>query len=252
MNSMKKIHAIVLAAGKGTRMKATTMPKVLFPVSGQPILTYLLNTLKQAEIVRPILVIGFRGDRVRETYGDDYDYVVQEEQLGTGHAVLQVKPLLADQDGCTLILNGDHPFYRPETLRRMVSAVLEDGATVALLSGRFDSPDFDAFGRIVSDENNKVLSIIEAKDATEETRNIRLMNLGCYAVDNRWLWQALPKIEKSPVTGEYYVTDLVAEAVADGKKVIAVEIKDSREALGINTLEHLAEAEKLITDMVAA
>lgn len=251
MKSMSNIHAIVLAAGKGTRMKATTIPKVLFPVAGQPMLSYLLKTLKNAKIVRPILVVGFCGDKVREAYGQDYDYVTQQEQLGTGHAVLQVEPLLADKDGCTLILNGDHPFYRAETLRRMVSAVIDDGATIALLSGRFDSPDFDAFGRVVCDENKKVIRIVEAKDATEEIRDIRLMNLGCYAVDNRWLWQALPKIEKSPVTGEYYVTDLVAEAVADGKKVIAVEIKDSREALGINTLEHLAEAEKITADLVA-
>lgn len=242
---MKNIHAIVLAAGKGTRMNATTMPKVLFPVAGRPMLAHLLDSLAAAGITRPIIVVGFLAEKVKETFGDAYDYVLQSEQLGTGHAVQMARESLENEDGCTLIINGDHPFFRPATFQRLVKAVNEQNATVAVLSGLMHGEEFDAFGRLVTDDEGHVQRIVEVKDATEEEKAIRLMNLGGYAVDNKWLWHALEDLTKSAATGEYYITDIVGKAVEEGKKVVAVRIEDEAEALGINTLDHLAEAEKI-------
>lgn len=243
---MNKVHAIVLAAGKGTRMKAKTIPKVLFPVSGKPMLAYLLETLKAATIDSPILVVGFLGHKVVDTFGQfAYRYVFQNKRLGTAHAVKAALPLLKDESGATLILNGDHPFYRATTFQRLADAVLQKGATVAVLTGNLNGEEFDAFGRVITDQAGHVLRIVEAKDANEEERSVRLMNLGCYCVDNQWLWQAIKKVKKSPVSGEYYVTDLVSLAVKEDKKIIAIHIENETEAIGINTLDHLADAERV-------
>lgn len=242
---MKNIYAIVLAAGKGTRMKSKTMPKVLFPVAGRPMLAYVLDSLAQAGITRPILVVGFLGQKIKAVFGDAYDYCTQRVRLGTGHAVRMAAPLLEGKPGCTVIINGDQPFFRPGTFHRLAEAVTERGATVAVLSGLMRSKEFDAFGRVITDKEGHVLRIVEVKDATEKERSIRLMNLGGYAVDNEWLWPVLKKLKKSPVTGEYYITDIISEAVRQGKKVVAIRIEDRAEALGINTLDHLAEAERI-------
>lgn len=242
---MENVHAIVLAAGKGTRMKAKTIPKVLFPVAGRPMLAHLIDSLAEAGIAKPVIVVGFLAKKVMETFGDSYDYAYQRMRLGTGHAVMSAKHLLADKKGCTLIVNGDHPFFRASTIQRMAAAVTEKGATVAVLSGVMTEPEFDAFGRVITDKEGHVLRIVEVKDATEEEKKVRQVNLGCYAVDNEWLWQTLKGLKKSTATGEYYITDIVAEAVKQGKKVTVVHVEDKSEALGINTLDHLAEAERI-------
>jgi bifunctional UDP-N-acetylglucosamine pyrophosphorylase/glucosamine-1-phosphate N-acetyltransferase len=242
---MENVHAIVLAAGKGTRMKAKTIPKVLFPVAGKPMLAHLLESLADAGITKPVIVVGFLAKKVIETFGNSYPYAFQRMRLGTGHAVMSAKEHLIGKPGCTLIVNGDHPFFRPGTIQRMITAVTERKATVAVLSGLMTDPEFDAFGRVVTDEEGHVLRIVEVKDATEEEKKIRQVNLGCYAVDNEWLWQTLKGLKKSTATGEYYITDIVGAAVKEGKKVTVVHIEDKAEALGINTLDHLAEAERI-------
>lgn len=242
---MNNIHAIVLAAGKGTRMQSDTLPKVLFPIAGKPMLTYVLDALKAAGIEKPLIIVGFLAAKIKETFGDSYTYVWQKEQLGTGHAVVSAKALLHDKDGTTLIINGDQPFFSPNTLKRLASAINDRGATVAVLTGLMRSKEFDAFGRVVTDKDGHVLRIVEVKDATEKEKSIRSMNLGGYAVDNQWLWPVLKNLKKSRSTGEYYITDIIGEAVRQGKKVIAIRIEDKAEAIGINTLDHLAEAERL-------
>lgn len=243
---MEKIHAIVLAAGKGSRMKAKTTPKVLFPIDGKPMLAYLLDTLTKAGIERPTIVVGFLAKKVMDTFGDNYPYAYQRKRLGTGHAVMAARDHLEKEEGCTLIINGDHPFFRPSTFKRLTDAVTERGATVAVLTGQMRSKEFDGFGRVLTDKEGHVQSIIEVKDATEREKKVRLMNLGGYAVDNEWLWKTLKKLKKSRATGEYYITDIVGAAVSEGKKVVAIKIEDKNEALGINTHDHLAEAEKIL------
>lgn len=245
---MNQVHAIVLAAGKGTRMKSKTLPKVLFKIAGKPMLAYVLENLKAAGIEKPIIVVGFLARKVRDYFGPDQVYVMQRRKLGTAHAVAQAAPLLDQASGCTLIINGDQPFFRPSSVKRLTEAVLTRGATVAVLTGQMESSEFDAFGRVITDEAGHVLRIVEVKDATPEEKAVRLMNLGGYAVDNQWLWQAIKAIKKSAVSGEYYITDLIGEAVKEGKKVIAITIEDKAEAIGINSLDHLAEAERLFQE----
>ncbi len=241
---MKDIHAIVLAAGRGKRMQSKSLPKVLFKIGGQPMLSYVFKSLAASGIESPIVVIGFMGKKIVAAFPSQR-YVWERRQLGTGHAVTKARPLLEGQSGCTLIINGDQPFFRPSTLKRLSEAVTKQGAAVAVLTGLMESEEFDAFGRVVTDAAGHILRIVELKDASETEKKIRLMNLGGYAVDNAWLWPALRKLKKSPVSGEYYITDIVSLAVAKGKKVIAIPIEDKGEAIGINTLAHLAEAERL-------
>jgi bifunctional UDP-N-acetylglucosamine pyrophosphorylase/glucosamine-1-phosphate N-acetyltransferase len=242
---MEQIHAIVLAAGKGTRMQSDTLPKVLFPIAGKPMLSYVINTLEKVGIHKPIIVVGFLSDLVKQAFGPKYPYAIQEVQLGTGHAVLAAHDHLADAEGCTLIINGDQPFFSPNSVNKLVEAVNVKGATIAVMTGLMRGKEFDAFGRVITDKEGHVQRIVEVKDATDKEKTVRLMNLGGYAVDNAWLWQVLKDIKRSEATGEYYITDLIGEAVNQGKKVISVRIEEKAEALGINTLEHLAEAERL-------
>ncbi len=208
-------------------------------------LAHTLKSLHEAGIASPIIVVGFLAKKVMAAFGDSYKYSLQRKRLGTAHAVGSARPFLGEKEGCTLILSGDQPFFRPSTVKRLVSAVIEKGATVAVLTGLMEDKEFDAFGRVLTDEQGHVLRIVEVKDATEEEKKVRLMNLGGYAVDNAWLWQTLKKIKKSPATGEYYLTDIIAAAVNEGKKVISIQIEDKAEAIGINTLDHLAEAERI-------
>jgi bifunctional UDP-N-acetylglucosamine pyrophosphorylase/glucosamine-1-phosphate N-acetyltransferase len=159
---------------------------------------------------------------------------------------MMAAPILEHQKGVTLILSGDHPLIKPETLQKLAQAV-EHGATMAILSGHMDSPHFDSLGRIITDSHDNVKKIVEVKNATEAEKAIRHMNLGTYAVDNAWLWQTLKKVGKDPVTSEYYLTAIIGMAVEEGKTVTAVEIEDEHEAIGINTPEHLQEAEASLT-----
>lgn len=246
--TMEQVNAIVLAAGKGTRMKSKTLPKVLFPIAGKPMVKYVVESLAEAGIRQPVIVVGFLGLKVIEFLGNTYDYVYQRKRLGTGHAVGAAKTHLADKKGCTLIINGDQPFFRPSSLKRLMDAINERGATVAVMTGLMRSKEFDAFGRVITDKEGHVLRIVEVKDANDKEKTVRLMNLGGYAVDNEWLWGALKKIKKSSATGEYYITDLIAQAVKEGKKVISIRIEDKAEAIGINNLQHLAEAERLFAE----
>lgn len=243
--SNNNLFAVVLAAGKGTRMNSDALPKVLFPIHGRPMLSYVTDTLRGLGIEKPILIIGYLADKVKEAMGPDFDYALQQEQLGTAHAVLSAENLLKDKKGITLIVSGDQPFISADSLMQLKQAVA-GGATLALLTVDTDSPNYDAFGRVIIIPAGYVQKIVEVKNATEAEKQVRLMNLGTYAVDNEWLWSALHNVKKNEVTGEYYVTDIVELAVAAGKKVSPVFIESETEALGINTPEHLAEAEKVI------
>ncbi len=243
---MENIYAIILAAGKGTRMNSEALPKVLFPLGRQTMLEHALAPIHAFGIEKPVIIIGFLGHLVKEKLGPAYVYVNQEQQLGTAHAVLMARPVLEGKKGCTIIVTGDHPFFKVETLQRLTDAVLVKGATISVLTIQSAEPEFDAFGRVITDNDGHVLRIVEKKDANPEELSASLRNLSAYAVDNSWLWPVLERIEKSPVSGEYYLTDIVGEAVREGKKVFAVPITDPAEALGINTPEHLAEAEQIL------
>lgn len=236
-----QLNAIILAAGKGKRMRSKDLPKVLHQLNGKPVLEYVLGTIREVGIRAPIIVVGFQGQKIIDKF-PNYRFVWQKSQEGTAHAALQTRDLLKDKDGYTFILYGDNPLLSADTLKRITDEVKNQKATVAIASAKA-SEELE-LGHIVTDEQGDVTGIVEKKVADEETkRRYPWQNAGGWFVENKWLWEALPKINKNPVSGESYLTDLVELAVKDDKKVIAVPVADPAEAIGINTKEHLKQAE---------
>lgn len=233
------LGVVILAAGQGTRMKSA-LPKVLHPLAGRPMVLYPIEAARPLTPLPPVLVVGHGAEEVRRAVGESVAYVEQREQLGTGHAVLQARPALEGRADEVLILYGDMPLLTTETLRRVVQARREAGATVALLTVVAEDPR--GFGRVVRGDDGSVLRIVEEADATEAERAIRELNAGVYACDAAWLWEHLPRLPLRP-KGEYYLTDIVEMAVGEGRRVVAVATSDPTEVLGINTRVHLAEAE---------
>lgn len=237
------LAVVILAAGQGTRMKSD-LPKVLHPLGGHPLVTYSLNAARALTDTRPVLVVGHGAERVQEIVGDQAILVLQAEQLGTGHAVLQAESVLAGQADTVLVLYADMPLVRPETLKALVQTHTRQGnAAITLISVIADQPR--GFGRVVRDAAGNVIALVEEAQATPEQLAIRELNAGIYCFDARWLWPHLHQLPLSP-KGEYYLTDTVALAVAEGRAVQALIAEDPEEMLGINTRVHLAEAEAIL------
>lgn len=237
------IYAVVLAGGKGKRLNCIDCPKVLINVGGRPMIRHVIAEVKK--VTKNIVVItGFCGEKVeQELKNDNVLFAHQAKQLGTAHAAAQASRLLKNKDGIVLIINGDHPLLDAGTLRQMTEA-MKSGLTLAIVSAVENN--HVAFGRVLRDKNNKVIGVIEAKDATPEQLKIKEKNIGFYAAQSKWLWGALKRINKSKVTGEYYITDLVDIAIKDGEPVEAVKIKNLDAIKGINTPEELKEVEGII------
>ncbi|RMF30878.1 MAG: UDP-N-acetylglucosamine diphosphorylase/glucosamine-1-phosphate N-acetyltransferase [Chloroflexi bacterium] len=234
------LAVVILAAGRGTRMKSR-LPKVLHPLAGRPMVLYVVHTASALTTIPPILVVGHGADAVRQVVGERARYVIQEPQLGTGHAVQQARPAVDPEVDTLLVTYADMPLLTPEALRKLVEVHQDRQATVTLLTVERDDPR--GFGRVVRDGEGRIQAIVEQLDATPEQAVIRELNTGTYCFDTAWLWEHLPHLRQNPVKGEYYLTDLIAMAVAEGRRVEAVPLEDPTEALGINTRLHLAEAE---------
>ena len=200
-----KIRALVLAAGQGVRMRSD-LPKVLHSLLGHPMLWYAVQAARQASGERPLVVIGHAADQVRQALGDQVEFVLQEEQLGTGHAVLQAEGLLRDQADMLLVTLGDMPLLTAETLRLIVEAQQANPGPISMLT--VELPDAHGFGRILRDANGHIRAIVEDAHVTPEQKQIKEVNPSVYCFDGRWLWDALRRIPISP-KGEYYLTDLV-------------------------------------------
>ncbi|MFY9484201.1 MAG: NTP transferase domain-containing protein [Patescibacteria group bacterium] len=240
---MANLYAIVLAAGKGTRINSNDRPKVLYQLSGRPMIRRTVEALKDLAISRPIIVVGFHGDKVMKELGRNYQYVWQKPQLGTAHAAQQARKFLANKSGHTFIVNGDNPLVSVVTLRRMIERVKKTGATLAIASAK--APNYLGLGLLITDKSGHVTKIVEEKNTTAAQRkNFNWKNAGPWLVENKFLWQNLPKIAKNPISKEYYLTDLLELAVEQGKRAIAVPVTDISEAIGINTLKHLELAQK--------
>ena len=229
---------IILAAGKGTRMRSS-LPKVLQPLAGRPLLGHVIETAKKLNADNIITIYGHGGDRVQTAFAQqEIKWVEQAEQLGTGHAVQMTLPVLP-QDGVSLILSGDVPCINPVTLQKLLDATAETGiglVTLTLL-------DANGYGRIVR-ENGEIQAIVEHKDASEEQRQIKEINTGIYAVSNAKLHQWLPNLSNDNAQGEYYLTDIVAMALADGMQVASVEPEQAFEVEGVNDRVQLAALER--------
>lgn len=234
--------AIILAAGQGTRMKSN-LPKVLHPLLGKPLVQYALDTAKSVTNQKPIVVIGHGSELVKETIGQAAQFVTQEKQLGTGHAVLQVEPLLTNFNGLVLVVSADMPLLRKETLSSLIQAQNASNGPMMLLTVK--GQDSRGFGRIIRSVDNSVSAIVEEAEATLEELAIQEYNVGAYCFRSEWLWSALKEIQVSP-KGEYYLTDIVGIARNQRKTVRAISVSEPSEAMGINTRQHLAEATAML------
>ena len=240
---MSNLVTVVLAAGKGTRMKSA-LPKVLHRVGGKHMLQHVLDAAKAAGAKRNIVVTGFGGETVREAIGDQAEFVTQEEQLGTGHAVLQAKSLLEGETGTVMVLCGDTPLLTGELLKRLYDAHQEAGAKATVLTAIM--PDPTGYGRIVHMADGSVEKIVEHKDATEEERKIKEINSGIYCFEAKELFSALGEVKNDNAQGEYYLPDVLEILRKQGKKIWAVATEDYESTFGINSRSQLAQAEKIL------
>lgn len=235
-----KITAVLLAAGQGTRMKSD-LPKVLHPLCGKPMLWHVLESLKEVTTDPPVVVVGHGAEAVTSYLGGSARTVVQEPQLGTGHAAMQAESLLEGKTDLVIVTYADMPLLRGGTFKRLVETQRLNPGPFSLLTVIADDPR--GFGRIVRKTDGTVEAIVEEYVATPEQQQIRELNVGAYCFDAEWLWEALKRIERNPKKGEYYLTDVVEMAVKGNLPVQAVVHDDFLETIGINTRVHLSEAE---------
>jgi UDP-N-acetylglucosamine diphosphorylase/glucosamine-1-phosphate N-acetyltransferase len=234
---------VILAAGKGTRMKSK-LPKVLHRAAGKAMLQHVIDAADAAGARRNIVVTGFGGETVRAAIGDSVEYVEQREQLGTGHAVLQTKELLAKERGTIMVLCGDTPLLTAELLARFHEEHVQSGAKATVLTAIM--PNAKGYGRIIRRESGEVLKIVEHKDATEEERKICEVNAGIYCFDAQALFSALAKVTNDNAQGEYYLPDVLGILRDAGEKIWAVVADNYESTLGINSRSQLAVAERIL------
>jgi bifunctional UDP-N-acetylglucosamine pyrophosphorylase/glucosamine-1-phosphate N-acetyltransferase len=234
-----KKAAVILAAGRGTRMKST-LPKVLHAVAGLPMALYPARLAKALGCDPTVLVVGHEAAAVKSALaGEGLHFTLQEEQLGTGHALLCAREQLADFTGTLLLLCGDVPLLRGETLERLLAFHQAQAATVTVLTAEMADPH--GYGRIVRD-GEEVLRIVEEKDASLKEKAIREINTGIYAFESPFVFEALGRVGRDNAQGEYYLTDVLALARAAGRKVCALVAGDPEETMGINDRVQLARA----------
>ena len=231
--------AVVMSAGKGTRMKSE-LPKVLCEVCGRPMIEFVLDTLESAGIERIFVVIGYRGELVRKmlAHRKNLEYCEQLEQKGTGHAVMMTRPLLESYNGPLLVVAGDCPMIQRESIEAMFAEYARE--PVACVMGTAWKDDPKGLGRIVRDADGQFLKIVEEKDATDDERKITEVNMSYYLFRTPDLLGVLDLLKTDNVQGEYYITDAPAVLLSQGKKVVALPVLKPIEGLGINNVEELA------------
>jgi len=240
---MANLTAVILAAGKGTRMKSK-LPKVLHKVGGHPMLEHVMDAAEAAGCRDNVVVIGHGAELVRELVGGRARIALQAEQLGTGHAVLQAADTLKGFTGTVMILCGDTPLLEAEELRKFYAEHVKSGAAATVMSAMMDDPF--GYGRILRDANGDVAGIVEQKDASGEQKLIKEINTGNYCVEAPLLFEVLRTLGNDNAQGEYYLTDVLAKLRAMGKKVGGVVTADSEMIMGVNSRRQLAEAESVM------
>jgi len=236
------VAAIVLAAGKGVRMKSD-LPKVLHEIDGLPMVCHVLNTLRKLNLKRIIVVVGYRKEQVIDALaGYNVEFIEQNVQLGTGHAVMMAEEALKDFPGDVLVLAGDVPFLGKRTLLNLMKEHYRRQAVATVLSS--EPPDPTGYGRIVRDAQGMICGIVEHKDATEQQRAIGEINTGTYLFKRKQLFEALRLVRNDNVQGEFYLTDLMGIFLKQGQPTAVYKTEDYREALGINSMAQLEELKK--------
>jgi len=240
---MSDIFSIVLAAGKGTRMKSN-LPKVLHKISGKPMVNRVIEMLEGIKSNSIFLVVGYKSEQIIESVGDKVQYVKQKEQLGTGHAVLQAYSELNDKEGVTIVVSGDTPLLTLETIEILIKNHLKNNLTATILTTKINQPT--GYGRIIRNSNREVIRIVEEKDTTLEEKAIKEINTGIYCFDNKKLFEALIQVNNNNKQGEYYLTDVIEILRAQGNRIGTYETNNLNESLGINDRVNLAYAEKIL------
>lgn len=242
-----KFSTVIMAAGKGTRMKDVSKAKVMFAVNGKPMIQYVVGLAQSLKSERIISIVGFHRDSIIEFLNGvapKVETVVQEPQLGTGHAVMQTEPLLRNYVGDVLVLSGDVPLLRKETIAKLIKHHRESNAVGTILTAILD--DATGYGRILRNKNGIVTGIMEHKDAADEQRSVKEINSGIYIFDAKYLFEALQHINPHNTQNEYYLTDVFGYFWNHHFIISAVSADDCNEIRGINTLEQLQEAEDVL------
>lgn len=236
-------NAIILAAGKGTRMKSK-LHKVLHQVCGKTMVEHVLTQLQAADIQNIVTVVGYGADTVKDALGDQVRYALQKQQLGTGHAVMQTEDLLGELAGQTLVVSGDTPLFTAATFNYLFQYHEQHHAAVTILTSK--APDPTGYGRIVRNEIGIVERIVEQKDASVEEQAIHEINTGVYCFDNQKLFAALKRLTNDNAQGEYYLTDVIGILKEEGEIVTAYQMEDFDESMGVNDRNALAKATKIM------
>ena len=245
---MNKPIAVVLAAGKGTRMKSD-LAKVLFPVCGRSMVHFVLDSLEKTGVTRSVVVVGYQGDKVRAELAErsNVEFAVQSEQLGTGHAVQMCRDFLTDHDGPVIVVTGDSPMLQATSLQKLLQRF--EQTKPALLLGSLVKADPKGLGRIVRNADGSFIGIVEEKDATDAQREIREVNMSTYVFNCKDLLEVLARLSNENAQGEYYITDAPAILLSLGRNLEALPVLEDCESLSINTLDELAKVEAKMIEM---
>lgn len=252
---MENVQIIILAAGKGVRMKFDE-PKALVKLKNKPLIRHLLDIISTLHLpIQPIIVVGYMKERIKEVLGNDYLYAEQDKPLGTGHAVASAKNSVHPSHKTVLVLSSDQPLISKETIERLLKKHEKEKPTITIATVLV--PDFEEwrsglrhFGRIIRGNSGQVTDIIEFKDATEKEKLGKELNPAVYAFDAKWLWENINELKNENAQGEYYITDLVKMACNQNKKIEAVPVANIIEALQPNSKEELEILEKMLQTML--
>ncbi|WP_046173306.1 bifunctional UDP-N-acetylglucosamine diphosphorylase/glucosamine-1-phosphate N-acetyltransferase GlmU [Domibacillus indicus] len=240
---MTNIYAVILAAGQGTRMKSK-LYKVLHPVCGKPMVEHVIDQISGLHTKQIVTIVGHGAEKVKAQLGDRSAYALQEEQLGTAHAVIQARALLEGKEGCTLVVCGDTPLIQTSTMESLVRHHEKTGAKATILTAHAENPA--GYGRIIRGADGSVTRIVEHKDASEQERAVKEINTGTYCFDNKALFDALKHVSNENVQGEYYLPDVIEILKEAGEMVSAYQTESFEETLGVNDRVALSEAERLM------
>lgn len=244
MKDRRDIAVVILAAGQGKRMNSD-LPKVLHAIGGRPMIRHVIDGVKRLAPGRVVVVTGYQAERVEAACRDaGVEFARQHEQLGTGHAVMQTAPLLETWEGVIVVLNGDVPGLRAETVRAFIDHHRRTGATATVLTAELEDPT--GYGRIVRGPGGGLERIVEHKDASPSERGIREINSGLFCFDARELFSALRRVTRRNVQNEYYLTDVVGLLHAEGRPVAAWLVPDAREVAGVNNPDELEAVRRFV------
>lgn len=244
---MENRYAIVLAAGQGTRMKSKKY-KVLHPVLGRPMVQHVIDQLQTLQLKKVMTIVGHGAEQVKQQLGESSEFVLQEEQLGTGHAVKQAAPMIGNEQGVTLVVCGDTPLLTADTLAALFDQHIQSQAKATVLTTTITDPT--GYGRVIRDADGNVAKIVEHKDATSDQLLVNEINTGTYCFDNELLFDALNKVSNDNAQGEYYLPDVIEILKQANETIAAYQTTDADETIGVNDRVALAKAEKVMKNRI--